>query len=139
MSVYTKFKGMCRNCGKQGHKSIDCRSKRPTLNDEKKKYNKDIKCYNCGKNAGHIAKDCPEPKRERNVKTETGIFLGVCIEIDKEMLEKNANYEMEITYSEEEDSAEFKAFFVCDKPARTKDVCIVKELNENPMVVEVSS
>ena len=73
------------------------------------------------------------------MKTETGIFLGVCIEIDKEMLEKNANYEMEITYSEEEDSAEFKAFFVCDKPARTKDVCIVKELNENPMVVEVSS
>ena len=135
LSVYTKFKGMCRNCAKQGHKSIDCRSKRPTLNDEKKKYNKDIKCYNCGKNVGHIAKDCPEPKRERNVKTKTGMFVGVCIEIDEEMSEKIANYEMEITYSEEEDSAEFKAFFVCDEPARTEDVCIVKEINENPMVV----
>ena len=22
-----KFKGLCRNCGKQGHKSADCRSK----------------------------------------------------------------------------------------------------------------
>ena len=52
ISVYKKFKGMCRNCGKQGHKSIDCHSKKPTLNKEKKKKNRDFKCYNCGKSVG---------------------------------------------------------------------------------------
>ena len=37
LSVYTEFKGINRNCGKQGHKSIDCSSKRPTQNNKKKR------------------------------------------------------------------------------------------------------
>ena len=36
LSVYTKFKGIYRNCCKQGHKSIDCHSKKTTLNEGKK-------------------------------------------------------------------------------------------------------
>ena len=76
LSVYTKFKEMCRNCGKQGHKLIDCCSKRPALSNNKKKNNQDIKFYNCGKNARHNPSDCPEQKREQNVETETGKFCG---------------------------------------------------------------
>ncbi len=48
-----QFKGNCRNCGKQGHKAAECRSK-PTKNNKSKDCNnkdidgvgKHIKCYN---------------------------------------------------------------------------------------------
>ena len=81
LALFTKtFKGICRKCGKQGHKSNECRSK---PKDEGNK--KGLKCFNCNKYAGHIAKDCPEPRKERtnkrettNAATENGMFVGTC-------------------------------------------------------------
>jgi hypothetical protein len=58
-----KFKGLCRNCGKQAHKSADCRSKGSKADGEKT--GKGIKCFNCNKFAGHIANDCPEEKKKK--------------------------------------------------------------------------
>ena len=56
------FKGRCRNCGKQGHKSFEC--------DKEKK----IGCYECGKE-GHMARDCPEKKNKEN---NNNFFVGMC-------------------------------------------------------------
>ena len=136
LPIYTKFKGICRNCGKQGHKANDCRSKKATLNGDKSKTNnKDLKCFNCGKFAGHIAKDCPEPKKERNAKTETGMFVGVCIAIDQKNTEKNGNCESVIHQSEIQDSVEFKAFFVQNFTDKIEDVFTIEEFNANPIDV----
>ena len=76
-----KFKGNCKNCGKQGHKAAECRSKSNTAGD-KSKVNQGVKCFNCNKFAGHYARDCPESKRNKNenTKTETGMFIGMMIE-----------------------------------------------------------
>jgi hypothetical protein len=75
-AVYKQFKGLCRKCGKQGHKASECRNKDPMQN-------KGIKCFNCNRYAGHIARDCPEPKREvkmKNKSNESGMFVGICQE-----------------------------------------------------------
>ena len=58
-----KFKGTFRNCGKQGHKSADCRSKTNTAGNKGGGGGRDIKCFNCNKYAGHVANDCPEEKK----------------------------------------------------------------------------
>ena len=80
-----QFKGNCRNCGKQGHKAAECRSK-PTKNDKSKDGNnknkdgvgKHIKCYNCNKFAGHLSKDCPEKRKDKDKAPEHGMFVGMC-------------------------------------------------------------
>ena len=89
MSAGGKFKGQCRNCGKQGHKASECRSKSNVAGDRGHKEKKTgIKCFNCNKFGGHYAKDCPEEKRKKaNQDTkETGMFLGMCTQ-------KNEHYE----------------------------------------------
>lgn len=43
---------ICYCCGETGHYAKDC----DLLQDT---------CYNCGRKRGHIAKDCTQPKRER--------------------------------------------------------------------------
>ena len=68
-----KFKGLCKNCGKQGHKAADCRSKNNTGGANKETKGKGVKCFNCNKYAGHIAKDCPEEKKTKE-KKETGML-----------------------------------------------------------------
>ena len=78
-----KFKGDCRNCGKQGHKASECRSKSNVAGDKGHKDKKaGIKCFNCNKFAGHYAKDCPEKKKTKasDEKKETGMFVGMCVQ-----------------------------------------------------------
>ena len=80
-----QFKGNCRNCGKQGHKAAECRSK-PMKNEKSKDGNnknkdgvgKHIKCYNCNKFAGHLSKDCPEKRKDKDKAPEHGMFVGMC-------------------------------------------------------------
>ena len=78
-----KFKGDCRNCGKQGHKASECHSKSNVAGDKGQKEKKSgIKCFNCNKYAGHYAKDCPESKKKKatDEKKETGMFVGMCVQ-----------------------------------------------------------
>jgi hypothetical protein len=81
-----KYKGICKNCGKQGHKADVCRSKTNTSGTNANGTNEknEIKCYNCNKYVGHIARDCPEPKRppRGEKKKETGMYVGMCEEIN---------------------------------------------------------
>ena len=81
------FKGTCRNCGKIGHKAVDCRSKpqtnqgtnrSPSLQNRKseksqKPSGRNICCYNCGER-GHISPNCPKPKKKMSA--ESGMFVG---------------------------------------------------------------
>ena len=60
------FKSLCRNCGKQGHKSADC-----------------IKCFNCNKFACHTAIYCPEEKKKIADKKETSFFVGCAVEAEE--------------------------------------------------------
>lgn len=81
MTAGGKFKGQCRNCGKQGHKASECRSKSNVAGDKGQKDKKTgVKCFNCNKFAGHYAKDCPELKKTKTSddKKETGMFVGMC-------------------------------------------------------------
>jgi hypothetical protein len=89
LAITPKFKGTCRNCGRQGHRANECRSKPAGTKPEKPKpiatVGKGLKCFNCNKFAGHLSKDCPEPRRDNtNTKpkesNETGMFVGVCEE-----------------------------------------------------------
>jgi len=90
-SFSSKYKGTCKNCGKQGHKAVDCRSKpagtRVVNKSTKTTVGKGVKCFNCNKYAGHISRDCPEPRRELPTSnkeaslTKSGMFVGVCEEI----------------------------------------------------------
>ena len=67
----------------------ECRSKPAGTKSEKPKpiatVGKGLKCFNCNKFAGHLSKDCLEPRRDNtNTKpkesNETGMFVGVCEE-----------------------------------------------------------
>ena len=78
LSFFTnQFKGFCRNCGKQGHKAADCRSKKkPAPKDKENGKKRDlgkVKCYNCGK-MGHFARDCSKPKKDNDKDKE--VFLS---------------------------------------------------------------
>ena len=80
----TKFKGKCRNCGKQGHKLVDC-CVNSNVSGNKGAKDKDgtekgMKCFNCKKYAGHVAEYCPEKKKAKGgeEKKETGMFVGIC-------------------------------------------------------------
>ena len=78
-----KFKGNCRNCGKQGHKASKCCSKSNVAGDKGQKEKKSgMKCFNCNKFAGYYAKDCPESKEKKatDEKKETGMFIGMRVQ-----------------------------------------------------------
>ena len=80
--INKSFTGICRKCGKQGHKAADCRSRDVTTN-------KNVKCFNCNRYAGHIARDCPEPKRQpkqqqqQHKSNESGMFVGMADKANK--------------------------------------------------------
>jgi transposase InsO family protein len=67
-----KFKGRCRNCGKQGHKKSECRSDKKGV------------CFNCGED-GHFARDCPKPKKDGDKRPSegTGMFIGMAHHVFK--------------------------------------------------------
>ena len=61
----TKFKGLCRSCGKQGHKAADFRVKNKTHGDGNRPPPKGVKCLIAtSSHAGHIAKDSPNPNEK---------------------------------------------------------------------------
>ena len=80
---------------------------------------------------GNFAKDCLEPRKEWNAKTETGMFVGVSIAINQKNMEKNGNCESVIQQSEIQDSVEFKVFFVQNFTNKIKDVFTIEEFNSN--------
>ena len=86
MFIGGKFKGLCRNCGKQGHKAADCRSKANTAGTKKKEGKTvGIKCFNCNKFAGHYARDCPEQtKGTQNAGAESGMFVGCAFNVNED-------------------------------------------------------
>lgn len=65
----TGYKGNCRNCGKYGHKSFHCRSKRKEDNSTEKKTTFNITTFsgNCSycKKPGHHIKDCYKLKNKK--------------------------------------------------------------------------
>jgi hypothetical protein len=65
-SYYTDgFSGLCRNCGKRGHKSANCRDNNNNNNMHKNGNGPSRfkgKCFNCGK-IGHRKIDCRAPKK----------------------------------------------------------------------------
>jgi hypothetical protein len=58
-----KIKGDCCNCGKQGHKVVDCWQKKGKPEGKKKTFNSGNdstrKCFRCNK-MGHIMANCPD-------------------------------------------------------------------------------
>ena len=92
VALYTKqFKGMCKVCGKIGHKGADCftleknKDKKAAYmkrmskkkNDKKGKKDKsNIKCYNCEK-MGHYSNKCPK----KQVKSEDAGLAAVESEV----------------------------------------------------------
>ena len=55
-----KFKGLCRSCGKFGHKAADCRSKDKKTGQTGYKTNpsnRNLECTHCGKK-GHLESTC---------------------------------------------------------------------------------
>jgi hypothetical protein len=65
---WKKFKGNCKKCGGQGHKTEDCPN---TGNNNDKR-----KCYGCNQ-VGHIRVNCPH--NNNNKKKDEPAFLGMCI------------------------------------------------------------
>jgi gag-polypeptide of LTR copia-type/Zinc knuckle len=65
---FGQFKGICRRCGKQGHKAVDCRvnlgkgaEEKQGKDGKRESGTKTVTCYNC-QEKGHYAKDCPTSK-----------------------------------------------------------------------------
>ena len=79
-----KYKGICKNCGKQGHKANLCQSKMNTSGTNANGTNEKmrLRCYKCNKYVGNIARDCPEPKGAlySEKKNKTGMYVGMCEE-----------------------------------------------------------
>ena len=69
-----KFKGICNNCGKYGHKAANCRGPKKDANRDSAGRKETRTCYNCGK-AGHIAKNCRSKKQNDN--EINGMFVGM--------------------------------------------------------------
>jgi hypothetical protein len=65
-SYYTDgFSGLCRNCGKRGHKSVSCRDKYNGNGNKGGNFGPPRfkgKCYSCGK-IGHRKMECRAPKQ----------------------------------------------------------------------------
>ena len=58
---FTKqFKGICRNCGKYGHKAFECPDKKPEGKGQGS--NKKLICYHCGE-LGHTSYNCEVKKK----------------------------------------------------------------------------
>ena len=76
-SNWKNFKGTCNKCGKQGHKAVDCWSKKTGNGGggqggrQGGNGSDNRKCYNCNK-IGHISRNCPAKKAN-----EQGMFCGV--------------------------------------------------------------
>ena len=74
LAAFCKFKGKCTNCGKFGHKSNECSSKKRNSKGEgaeskktKSKKGTDkstIKCFSCGE-LGHYKSKCPKLKSKK--------------------------------------------------------------------------
>jgi hypothetical protein len=68
-SYYTDgFSGLCRNCGKRGHKSVNCRDKNNGNGNKVGNFGPPrfkVECYNCGK-IGHRKMECRAPKQQTN-------------------------------------------------------------------------
>ena len=85
-----KFEGECFNCGKKGHRSFECRSKKKkdetevvaaTAEPRKGKFDKSkIKCYKCQK-MGHFANEC---KTKEDNKTAVMFVASVCEVVEEE-------------------------------------------------------
>ena len=78
-------KNKCNICGKKDHCATSLCS--VSNNAGKKNKGRGIKCFNCNKYTGHIAKDCPEPTQTRKKqgykndkdKYETEMFVGMAV------------------------------------------------------------
>ena len=55
---HSRFQGICRECGKKGHKASECKVVR-----EVRQNNKGA-CYNCGE-VGHFSRECRRPRKHR--------------------------------------------------------------------------
>jgi Zinc knuckle len=73
---WRKFKGSCRYCGMQGHKSNECTAQKQRTNAprENEARNQKNKCFLCGK-IGHFSKNCPE-RSHNNMARQTVLFVG---------------------------------------------------------------
>ena len=102
-STYKKqFKGQCRNCGKIGHKSFECRSPKNTPSgnsrgtpDSGNRSSRDDtrKCFKCGK-TGHMKANCPTRQHGNTERSESTMFLGMLRECsDYTVLESTTNKE----------------------------------------------
>jgi hypothetical protein len=91
---YKKFKGLCRECGKQGHKAENCWQKNGNAGMNRvggsggKSFTGD--CYNCGK-SGHMSRNCPDKQGGGN-KAHQGMFVGVALR-EKEYCGMDSNVE----------------------------------------------
>jgi hypothetical protein len=79
-----RFKGLCTNCGKQGHKGSECRGGKKSENGSSKAPGDKSKvtCYNC-QVKGHYANKCPlpstkttKPDKDKEDNNELGMFVG---------------------------------------------------------------
>ena len=90
------FKGRCHNCGKYGHKSVDCNDKKDNSGGDSKKGTSNGngsgsgfkgKCFKCNE-YGHKACDCPKGKN--NEMAEVALtameyeFVGQCFACNEE-------------------------------------------------------
>ena len=83
------FKGRCHNCGKYGHKAVECKDKNNNTGGASNKGNSNGsgrefkgKCYKCGEK-GHMKRDCPKGKDEIAEVALTAMdigFTGKCFE-----------------------------------------------------------